>query len=193
MLPATGGKKSRPLPATRRGIAVRPDGHVLAQVLDHVELMAGAHHPGARGGEGESGLVTLDWLLVLAAIAGIAAVSVLGVHNATDDETRLPADPAARLTEAQVVATFVERDAFDLILAVGTTAYAGFDQEYEDRCEALETGYPDVVDDADWDFDGNWTADYLDGKDANGKDLPVGTRLSPVRCGLTPLDLSAGP
>ena len=138
--------------------------------------------------------MTLDWLLVLAAVAGIAAVSVLGVQSATDHETRRPPDPAARLVQADVAATFLEHEALELIITGGIAAYTGSaDREYAQRCAAIRTDYGDVVRSAVWRFDGQWSASYLDGEDADGNTLPGGTRRSPARCEVTPRDLSAGP
>lgn len=139
----------------------------------------------------ESGLVTLDWLLIMAAIAGIAAVTVLAVQDTVDEETRLPADPAARLVEADVAAAFVMHDALE-------TALAGlYDPDanvvFEDRCEQIGSAFADVVADASWDWNWDWTQHYLQGTDQHGDELPPGTRLNPAHCALAPRDLSAGP
>ena len=142
----------------------------------------------------ESGLVTLDWLLVLAAIAGIAAVSVVAAQHVVDDETRLPADPATRLVEADVTAAFLADEATELIMAGVAGAYdRSVNRSYERRCNEIGADFEDVVASTNWVWEQNWTVDWLQGKDQNQNDLPVGTRRSPVRCELTPRNLLAGP
>ena len=138
---------------------------------------------------GESGLVTLDWLLLLAAIAGIAGVSVLAVERIVDRETRLPADPAGRLVAADVTAAVVMHDA--LQIAIDGLYDPDAHVVFTERCEAIDETFDDVVEEADWDWDWDWTPHYLQGTDQHGNELPDGTRLNPALCDLTLRDLSA--
>ena len=133
--------------------------------------------------------MTLDWLLVLAAIAGIAGVSVLAVERVVDRETRLPADPAGRLVAADVTAAVVMNDALEL--AIDGLYDPDANVVFRERCEAIDETFDDVVEDADWGWNWDWTPDYLQGTDQHGTELPVGTRLNPARCDLTLRDLSA--
>jgi hypothetical protein len=141
---------------------------------------------------GDGGLVTLEWLLVVSAIAGIAAGSYLAVERALETEILRPAGPAARLVAADVAAAVVVNDAVDL-------AVAGFDPETWDdsafraRCEGIAGDFSDVVVMARWLWESAWTPHWLDGTDADGNDLPSGSDPNPARCVLTPRDLSAGP
>lgn len=140
---------------------------------------------------GESGLVTLDWLLVLAAIAGIAAASVLAVQRVLDDETDIPTNPAARLVEADVAAAIVMHEALEL--AIDGYYDAGAEIVFRNRCEQIADSFSDVVESATWNWNQNWTPHYLAGEDQNGNELPDGTRLNPARCDVTPRILSSIP
>ena len=68
-----------------------------------------SHSPG-RGGD-ERGLMTLEWLLIVGAIAGLAATSVLAVQRVLDDTSEVPVDPLVRVLEADIAAAFVAADA----------------------------------------------------------------------------------
>ena len=52
----------------------------------------------------ESGLTTLEWLLIVAAVAGLAALAVVLVQNVVDDTAEQIAGNNARITAAQVAA-----------------------------------------------------------------------------------------
>ena len=59
----------------------------------------------ARRGHG--GLVTLEWLLIVGAVGAFASLAVLVVERTVDDEIEVPADPSARLIQADIDAAFV--------------------------------------------------------------------------------------
>ena len=70
--------------------------------------------PGGRprpGRRAERGLITLEWLLVVGAIAGLAASSVVIVQQVLDDHSEVPADPLVRMLEADVAAAWVAAEA----------------------------------------------------------------------------------
>ena len=103
-----------------------------------VQRLAGrARNGGARG---NGGLVTLEWLLVLGAIAGIAAGSYLAVDRVLEQEIRRPAPPGARLVAADVVAAVVVQDAIDLAISQSydpATWDSVHNPPFRARCEAL--------------------------------------------------------
>ena len=92
-----------------------------------------------------SGLVTLEWLLIFAAIAGLAASSVLTVQRVLDDTSDVPADPAVRVIDADIAAAFIASEA-DAAALAGTTDFTDFSQ----RCTHLGTAFDVVVQWAVW-------------------------------------------
>lgn len=75
-------------------------------------------------------MVTLEWLLIVGAIAGLAAVSVLAVQQVLDSSTELPPRPDVRIVDAEIAAA---------------TAADG------PSCDAIAIDFSDVVSSADWD------------------------------------------
>ena len=67
-----------------------------------------ASRPPSRGSD-QRGLITLEWLLIVGAIAGLAATSVLAVQQVLDDTSEVPVDPLVRVLEADIAAAFVGR------------------------------------------------------------------------------------
>ena len=65
--------------------------------------------PGRRSDE--RGIITLEWLLIVGAVAGLAASSVLAVQRVLDDTSEVPVDPLVRVLEADIAAAFVTADA----------------------------------------------------------------------------------
>ena len=61
----------------------------------------------------ESGLTTLEWLLIVAAVAGLAALAVVLVQNVVDDTAEQIAGNNARITAAQVAAKAITDNADD--------------------------------------------------------------------------------
>ena len=110
-----------------------------------------ASHSQGRSGD-ERGLITLEWLLIVGAIAGLAASSVLTVQRVLDDTSEVPVDPLVRLLEADVAAAFVAADAqaaFDESLSNPLMPYV--DQGFRERCETgVEDAFDDVVTRARW-------------------------------------------
>ena len=69
-----------------------------------------ASHPPSRGSD-QRGLITLEWLLIVGAVAGLAATSVLAVQRVVDDTSEVPVDPLVRVLEADIAAAFIAADA----------------------------------------------------------------------------------
>ena len=91
----------------------------------------------------ESGLTTLEWLLIVAAVAGLAALAVVLVTNVVSDTSEDIEGQRARATAAELAADQISRDAVD---ARSTTANnsADVNAEYEPKCDRLELLYGDV-------------------------------------------------
>ena len=101
-------------------------------------------------GAADSGLITLEWLLIVGAIAGLAASSVLIVQRVVDDTSEVPADPVVRLLEADIEAAFVASDAqaaWDKAVPDGSM-FA--EPHFNDRCTDIQNDFSDVVASAVW-------------------------------------------
>ena len=108
-----------------------------------------ASHPQGRSGD-QRGLITLEWLLIVGAVAGLAATSVLAVQRVLDDTSEVPVDPLVRVLEADIAAAFIAADA-NTAWPVPALQPTGFQQPDEDgpagRAAAISRGpFADVVD-----------------------------------------------
>ena len=133
----------------------------------------------------DSGLTTLEWLLIVAAVAGLAALAVVLVTNVVNQTGEQIAGQSARLTSAKLAAATIE----ERLLADATAAAtADLDTQAEGTafaadalrsCKRLEITYSDLRDVSTvWDWDGattgvgmapdakaDWVASLLDGVD----------------------------
>ena len=67
---------------------------------------------GRRGARtDERGLTTLEWLLIVAAVAGLAALAVVLVQNVVGDTSEQIAGSSARETAAKIAATTIVEEA----------------------------------------------------------------------------------
>ena len=99
----------------------------------------------ARGSSrAELGLITLEWLLIVGAIAGIAASSVLAVQIAIDNSTDLPDRPDVRVVDAEIAAATVASEATEAMDA-NPGGYSQHDPDFKRRCEEVAHEYSDVV------------------------------------------------
>ena len=107
--------------------------------------------PPGRGSD-QRGVITLEWLLIVGAVASLAASSVLAVQRVLDDTSEVPVDPLVRVLEADIAAAFVTADAqaaFDEDPAL--YASDNIDQDFSSRCQTgITQAFSDVVDTADW-------------------------------------------
>lgn len=81
----------------------------------------------------DSGLTTLEWLLIVAAVAGLAALAVVLVTNVVGDTSEQIAGRSARYTAAEVAAQSIEDDP-DLT-----------ESEKQKRCNRLEITFLDAA------------------------------------------------
>ena len=99
---------------------------------------------------GEDGLTTLEWLLIVAAVAGLAALAVVLVQNVVDQTAEQIGGSSARETAAKVAASNIEQKAKDdppawtTDLTTSTPDWNTKQREYQQDCERLEITYGDV-------------------------------------------------
>ena len=98
----------------------------------------------------DGGLVTLEWLLLVAAVAGLAAASTLAVQRVLDDTADVPADPHVRVIDADIAAALLAEDANAAALA-GTPS-PDIKAQFEPLCLelALPSAFGDVAASAAW-------------------------------------------
>jgi hypothetical protein len=88
----------------------------------------------------------LEWLLIVAAIAGLAAGSVLAVQRVLDDSTDRPPRDGVRIVDAEIEAAKVAHEATEHVNEAGYD-----DSEFKTRCEEdVLKDFSDVVLRADW-------------------------------------------
>ena len=105
---------------------------------------------GRRAHRGSSGLASLEWLLVVAAVGGFAAVTAVGVQRIVDDTAQTPADPNVRKLEAEVAAAEVSGRAATALSGPGIQPGDPLFSQLQTDCEAIAELYPDAIADADW-------------------------------------------
>ena len=94
---------------------------------------------------GECGLVTLEWLLIVSAIAGLAAISVLTVQQVLDNATDLPARPDILIVDAEIAAAAVAREATQA-MEDNPSGYPALNSAFSDRCTNIaSTPYSSVI------------------------------------------------
>ena len=92
--------------------------------------------------------MTLEWILIFGAIAGLAASTTLIVQRVVDDTSELPADPAVRVIDADIEAAFLAAEADEA--ALSGMLEAQILSEFGPRCASIETAFQDVVLSASW-------------------------------------------
>jgi len=85
----------------------------------------------------DRGLTTLEWLLIVAAVAGLAALAVVLVQNVVDDTAEQISGSSARLTAAAVAAAEITSDRTNDNW-----------EEQRDKCLRLRITYGDAFENA---------------------------------------------
>ena len=94
----------------------------------------------------ERGIMTLEWLLIVGAMAGLAAMSTLAVQRVVDNTAEVPVDPLVRVLEADIAAAFAAAAADAAVLSPPYN-----DANFESRCAAAPVAaFGDVVGTAVW-------------------------------------------
>ena len=107
------------------------------------------------GRDRDSGLIALEWLLIVAAIAGLAASSTLVVQRTLDSTVEIPGDVHVRLIDADIAAAQIAAEATAWRLGLDPNQRSSWDRDgdynhYEQRCGGLETAFDDVVATVEW-------------------------------------------
>ena len=96
-----------------------------------------------RSRRGDQGLTTLEWLLITAAVAGLAALAVVLVQAYVEDTGERMSNPDPRVTSAIYSAFEVETrakaasaDRFDL--------WAEWERHFSQKCSLIAVLYSDV-------------------------------------------------
>ncbi len=98
-----------------------------------------------RAPRGEAGLTTLEWLLIVAAVAGLAALAVVLVQNVVDDTAEQLGGASARETAANVAADTVIREARTASPDDARyNTWQRWELYFTARCERLEILYSDT-------------------------------------------------
>ena len=113
----------------------------------------------------ESGLTTLEWLLIVAAVAGLAALAVVLVQNVVSQTSEQIAGSSARRVAAELHAADINDEARAIatdaawrhLAPPSTTAKtahaADLSSIYRKKCQRLRITYGDVPDlSVDWGF-----------------------------------------
>ncbi len=96
----------------------------------------------------QCGLVTLEWLLIVSVIAGIASASVLAVSRLIENSRDRPPNPETRVIDAEITAALIADDAtreLDMMPLSTATLPASVLQGFERKCQDLGSQYEDVI------------------------------------------------
>lgn len=91
----------------------------------------------------DSGLTTLEWLLITAAVAGLAALAVVVVQGQVEDAAERISESEARLTAAIHTAWGVENDARDAAEA-DFERWADWESHFSRQCSLIAVLYADI-------------------------------------------------
>jgi hypothetical protein len=94
----------------------------------------------------DSGLTTLEWLLIVAAVAGLAALAVVLVTNVVGDTSEQISGQSARLTAARVAADNVTRAARDETDPGNKEEFDPINLEHRTDCNQIRVIYGDIED-----------------------------------------------
>ena len=102
----------------------------------------------------DSGLTTLEWLLIVAAVAGLAALAVVLVQNVVSETSEQIAGSSARQTAAKIAATTIVEDADRSAAAqpAGAKTWSDWMSHYTNRCRRLAITYGDAGIDVESNF-----------------------------------------
>ena len=96
--------------------------------------------------EDESGLTTLEWLLIVAAVAGLAALAVVLVQNVVGDTAEQISGSSARKTAALIAAEEIvnkaKSDADDQ--PAQAKIYSDWKKYYTSKCNRIKITYGDA-------------------------------------------------
>lgn len=100
-----------------------------------------------RNRRDDSGLTTLEWLLIVAAVAGLAALAVVLVTNVVSGTSEQIEGQSARKQAATLAGVRITEDAAAHDFGSATLdaqVFLAAANEYRDDCNRLKVVYPDV-------------------------------------------------
>jgi len=102
--------------------------------------------PPRRRRRGDLGLTTLEWLLIVAAVAGLAALAVVRVQNVVDDTAEQISGSNARVTAARVAAQEITDDTDTAFTEAGADDDKKLEanQDGKAKCDRLAITYGDA-------------------------------------------------
>ena len=93
----------------------------------------------------DSGLTTLEWLLIVAAVAGLAALAVVLVQRVVSDTSEQIAGSSARETAARVAAQSIVQEAKNSgITNTRWDTAAKWDNYFTDKCNRIAITFSDA-------------------------------------------------
>lgn len=122
--------------------------------------LRGPDRSGGSAPRGDAGLMTLEWLLIVAAIAGIAATTALVVQRVVDDTSEVSVEAGVRFLDAETAAAAAASDAnswrrdqvgadpnfmANVVNNGEYLALPGSYDAYQDRCTNVAADFDDVV------------------------------------------------
>ena len=93
----------------------------------------------------DSGLTTLEWLLIVAAVAGLAALAVVLVQSVVDDTAEEVGGSNARLTAARIFIGYIDDKALAETDVEDKAAYTRQNLRFARKCDEVDVLYTDVV------------------------------------------------
>ena len=90
-----------------------------------------------RAERDEAGLVTLEWLLIVGAVAGLAALAVVLVYSTVEETGDRFAAPIPRLTAAQIQAAELVNDAKSAAVDDFDT-WGDWERYFSSKCARIE-------------------------------------------------------
>ena len=93
----------------------------------------------------DSGLTTLEWLLIVAAVAGLAALAVVLVQNVVSETGEQIAGSSARKTAARVAGIQITNEARSAVPTdLNVAGFLAATREFEDDCNRIPIVFSDV-------------------------------------------------
>ena len=94
--------------------------------------------------EDESGLTTLEWLLIVAAVAGLAALAVVLVQKVVSETAEQISNSSARVTAAQLAGEELITTSLEAGQAKVSDTYGEWEGYYNLKCNRLKITYGDA-------------------------------------------------
>ena len=132
----------------------------------------------------DSGLTTLEWLLIVAAVAGLAALAVVLVQRVVGDTSEQIAGSSARETAARVAASSVEQEAKNADITDNRwDSWAKWENYFTDKCDRIAVTFSDAgITAMTSDFNEPTTAATLSAALLQGATKTSGAAVVQVRC-----------